>query len=161
DKGRIGLDIFRGDPRVVFAVVEAGGRDGGVYRSSDGGDTWEAMTSLNPRPMYFSKIRGDPADRNHVYLLGSNPGFYSFSDGGRRAVATAVPRADGRSATCSVPSIRKITPCGSIRAIRITSSWAETAASRSPGIADRPGCSATTCRSASSTRSAPTCRTRT
>ncbi|HJZ78374.1 MAG TPA: hypothetical protein VKE51_41890 [Vicinamibacterales bacterium] len=83
DKGRIGLDIFRGDPRVVFAVVEAGGRDGGVYRSSDGGDTWEAMTSLNPRPMYFSQIRVDPADRNHVYLLGSNRGFYSSDDGGR------------------------------------------------------------------------------
>src|SRR6476646_11238456 len=34
DKGRIGLDIFRGDPRFVFAVVEAAGRDAGVYRSA-------------------------------------------------------------------------------------------------------------------------------
>ena len=29
DKGRIGLDIFHADPRVIFAVVEAAGRDSG------------------------------------------------------------------------------------------------------------------------------------
>src|SRR6185503_15104382 len=49
DKGRIGLDIFRADPRVVYAVVEASGRDSGVYRSADGGDTWDAWSSLKLR----------------------------------------------------------------------------------------------------------------
>ena len=83
DKGRIGLDIFRADPRVVFAVVEAAGRESGVYRSGDGGDTWELVSALNPRPMYFSQIRTDPRDRNRVYLLGSNRGFYISDDGGR------------------------------------------------------------------------------
>ena len=51
DKGRIGLDIFRGDPRLIFAVVEASGRDSGVYRSAESGDTWQEWSSLNPRPM--------------------------------------------------------------------------------------------------------------
>jgi photosystem II stability/assembly factor-like uncharacterized protein len=83
DKGRIGLDIFKGDPRVVFAVVEAAGRDSGVYRSADGGDTWQEWSSLNPRPMYYSQIRADPRDRSRVYLLGSNRGFYVSDDGGR------------------------------------------------------------------------------
>jgi photosystem II stability/assembly factor-like uncharacterized protein len=83
DKGRIGLDIFRGDPRVVLAVVEAASRDSGVYRSVDGGETWTAWSSLNPRPMYFSQIRIDPKDRNRVYLLGSNRGFYVSDDAGR------------------------------------------------------------------------------
>src|SRR4051794_40188964 len=83
DKGRIGLDIFRGDSRLIFAIVEAPGRDSGVYRSADGGDTWEAWSSLNPRPMYYSQIRTDPRDRNRVYLLGSNRGFYISDDGGR------------------------------------------------------------------------------
>jgi photosystem II stability/assembly factor-like uncharacterized protein len=83
DKGRIGLDVFRGDSRVVFAIVEAAGRDSGVYRSADRGDTWEQFSTLNPRPMYYSQIRLDPKDRNRVYLLGSNRGFYVSDDGGR------------------------------------------------------------------------------
>jgi photosystem II stability/assembly factor-like uncharacterized protein len=83
DKGRIGLDVFKGDGHVVYAAVEAAGRDNGVYRTTDGGDTWEQLGSLNPRPMYFSQIRIDPKDRNRVYLLGSNRGFYVSDDGGR------------------------------------------------------------------------------
>jgi photosystem II stability/assembly factor-like uncharacterized protein len=83
DKGRIGLDIFRGNPRIVLAVVEAAGRDSGVYRSVDAGDTWEPWSTFNPRPMYYSQIRADPKDRNRVYLLGSNRGFYVSDDGGK------------------------------------------------------------------------------
>jgi photosystem II stability/assembly factor-like uncharacterized protein len=83
DKGRIGLDIFHADPRVIFAVVEAAGRDSGVYRSADRGDTWQAWSTLNPRPMYYSQIRTDPRDTTRVYLLGSNRGFYISNDGGK------------------------------------------------------------------------------
>jgi len=83
DKGRIGLDIFRGDSRIVYAVVEAAGRESGVYRSADSGDHWDLWSTLNPRPMYYSQIRVDPKDRNRIYLLGSNRGFYVSDDGGR------------------------------------------------------------------------------
>ena len=83
DVGRIGLETSPVDSGVLYAVVEAGGRDGGVYRSTDGGNTWEHMSPLNPRPMYFSQIRLDPKDRNRVYLLGSNRGFYISDDSGR------------------------------------------------------------------------------
>jgi len=37
DKGRIGLDVFRADSHIIYAVVEAAGRESGVYRSGDGG----------------------------------------------------------------------------------------------------------------------------
>ena len=83
DKGRIGLDLFQRDGRVVYAVVEAAGRETGVYRSLNRGETWEQVSALNPRPMYFSQIRVDPKDRNRVYLLGSNRGFYVSDDGGK------------------------------------------------------------------------------
>ncbi|HEY6213607.1 MAG TPA: hypothetical protein VIW45_15045 [Vicinamibacterales bacterium] len=83
DKGRIGLDLFRGDSRIVYAVVEAAGRESGVYRSINRGESWEQLSTLNPRPIYYSQIRVDPKDRDRVYLLGSNRGFYASDDGGR------------------------------------------------------------------------------
>jgi photosystem II stability/assembly factor-like uncharacterized protein len=83
DKGRIGLDLFRGDGRIVYAAIEAVGRENGIYRSVNRGDTWEQISNVNPRPMYFSQIRLDPKDRNRVYLLGSNRGFYVSDDGGK------------------------------------------------------------------------------
>lgn len=53
---------------------------GGVYRSADGGESWARINSVNPRPMYFSKIRVDPSDSNFVYVLGIS--LYSSKDGG-------------------------------------------------------------------------------
>jgi photosystem II stability/assembly factor-like uncharacterized protein len=43
---------------------------GGVYRSDDGGDSWQRVNSLNPRPFYFSTIRVDPSNDQNVYVLG-------------------------------------------------------------------------------------------
>src|SRR5262249_54050687 len=43
---------------------------GGLYKSTDGGETWARVNSLNPRPMYFSQVRVDPSDENFIYVLG-------------------------------------------------------------------------------------------
>ncbi len=56
---------------------------GGVFRSMDSGETWQHMTGLNPRPMYYSRIYVDPKDVNHVYMMGSNRGVYISDDGAR------------------------------------------------------------------------------
>ncbi len=93
DKGRIGLDIFPADPKVVFATVEA--KDGGVFRSLNAGETWEAVAKTNVRPSYYSQIRVDPKDRNRVYTLGSNRGFYVSNDGGKTFVDTGVTGVHG------------------------------------------------------------------
>ncbi|UCD76180.1 MAG: PDZ domain-containing protein, partial [Phycisphaerales bacterium] len=53
---------------------------GGLFRSDDGGVTWKRINSVNPRPMYFSKIRVDPSDNNHIYVLGVS--LYRSKDGG-------------------------------------------------------------------------------
>ncbi|MCW5936962.1 MAG: hypothetical protein KIT11_06630 [Fimbriimonadaceae bacterium] len=79
--GRIGLDVFPGDSRILVAVVEAteGGansirddrmRGGGVFRSEDGGETWARFSVRSPRAFYFSKVRFDPKDSQRVYMLG-------------------------------------------------------------------------------------------
>ena len=76
--GRIGLDIHRDDPRIVYALVQA--RDGGTFRSEDRGEHWTRVNELNPRPMYYSHIRVDPRDARRVYVLGAP--FYASNDGG-------------------------------------------------------------------------------
>lgn len=82
DKGRIALAIFAGDPRIVYATVEAHAPDQGIYATTDGGATWAKTSSLNTRPNYFSQIRIDPSDEHRVYTLGSNRGFYISNDAG-------------------------------------------------------------------------------
>jgi Sortilin, neurotensin receptor 3, len=67
---------------VVYATIEAHGADNGIYRSLDAGATWTKTSSLNTRPNYYSEIRIDPRNRERVYTLGSNRGFYYSDDGG-------------------------------------------------------------------------------
>ena len=102
DMGRIGLDIYRRDGNMVFALVEAdargpgqgfggGGGDDrqtGVYRSTDRGETWEHLSTTNNRPMYYSQIRVDPNDPERIYLGGAS--LYRSSDGGRNFTPDAA-----------------------------------------------------------------------
>lgn len=80
---------------------------GGVYRSDDGGTNWRRINSINPRPMYFSCIRVDPSDTNHIVVAGislhrSKDGGETFtSDGHGREVhvdhhALWIDPSDGR-----------------------------------------------------------------
>ena len=93
--GRIGLDVSRSNPSVVYALIEvaadgsrsAGDPEGadaersGVWRSSDRGRSWEFRSNENNRPMYYSLIRVDPNDEDVVYTGGSN--LSRSEDGGR------------------------------------------------------------------------------
>ena len=88
--GRIGLAIWRKDPRVLYATVEHR-EGGGTFRSDDGGDTWRKMSAVNPRPMYYSKIHIDPIDDRRIYILGSS--IFISEDGGRTFADPATGRA--------------------------------------------------------------------
>ena len=58
-----------------------GDQTGGVYRSSDGGQSWARVNSLNPRPFYYSQIQVDPVDPNHVFVMGIQ--LHYSSDAGK------------------------------------------------------------------------------
>jgi photosystem II stability/assembly factor-like uncharacterized protein len=55
---------------------------GGVYKSTDGGETWKRINSINPRPMYFSQIRIDPSDDRYLSVCGVS--LAVSRDGGNR-----------------------------------------------------------------------------
>ncbi len=54
---------------------------GGIYRSDNGGDSWTRVNSLNPRPMYYSRVYVDPSDGNYIYVLGTQ--LHKSSDRGK------------------------------------------------------------------------------
>ena len=94
--GRIGLDVYRQNPKTVMAIVEAapGSEDlktagSGVYRSDDGGATWTYLNRYNNRPFYYSQIRINPSDDNLVYLLTTS--FQWSTDGGKTFSLARAP----------------------------------------------------------------------
>lgn len=92
--GRIGISVYRKDPRILIVSIEQGfrynastaytERRGGIYRSNDSGKTWRFMSNWNPRPMYASQPLIDPQDDRRVYMMNS----YSFSDNGGESFTT-------------------------------------------------------------------------
>ena len=112
DTGRIGLDVYRKDPRIVMAIVEHGFQCGagrgrgrgaaedptcadmarpgsGVYRSEDGGASWKFLNRFNNRPFYYSQIRINPSDDQLVYVLATS--FEWSRDGGKTLTAAQAP----------------------------------------------------------------------
>ncbi|MGD9344341.1 MAG: hypothetical protein PVH84_00655 [Candidatus Aminicenantes bacterium] len=92
DLGRIGIDIYRRNPSIVYAIIEHKS-NGGVYRSEDKGSTWERMSRTNPRPMYYSQIRIDPNNDRRIWVLGAS--MYVSDDGGKNFRTDYVTRVHG------------------------------------------------------------------
>jgi photosystem II stability/assembly factor-like uncharacterized protein len=103
DTGRIGLDLYRRNPRIVMAMVEHGFQPAqnspdyadmtklgsGIYRSEDGGESWRYVNRYNNRPFYYSQIRINPSDDQLVYFLTTS--FRWSRDGGRTITAAPPP----------------------------------------------------------------------
>lgn len=100
ETGKIGLAVYRQDPRIVMAIIEHGyqperqvdGRPNpdyadmsklgtGIYRSEDGGETWSYISRYNNRPFYYSHIYIDPSNDQNVYVLAGSANI--SEDGGR------------------------------------------------------------------------------
>jgi photosystem II stability/assembly factor-like uncharacterized protein len=58
-----------------------GNETGGVYRSTDGGESWTRVNSLVERPFYFTVVRIDPQNEKTIYVLGIQ--LYRSTDGGK------------------------------------------------------------------------------
>jgi photosystem II stability/assembly factor-like uncharacterized protein len=89
--GRIGIDIYRSNPNIVYAIME--NAKGGVFRSEDRGEHWRKMSDLDSRPMYYSQIRVDPNNDQRIWQLAAP--MYVSDDGGKTWATNVVTRIHG------------------------------------------------------------------
>ncbi len=92
--GRIEVAIAPSKPDVVYAVIE--GVRSALYRSEDGGQTWEERDRSNSmvwRPFYFSRLVIDPTNPDRIY----KPSFrlIASEDGGKSFATIAEAVGDG------------------------------------------------------------------
>jgi photosystem II stability/assembly factor-like uncharacterized protein len=85
--GRIAVTVAPSNSNIVYAFIEAAPPKNALYRSADGGKTWEMRDRSQAmiwRPFYFANLIVDPKDENRIYkpdgpLIVSSDGGQSFS----------------------------------------------------------------------------------
>jgi photosystem II stability/assembly factor-like uncharacterized protein len=85
--GRVAVTVAPSKPNVVYALIEADPPKNGLYRSDDGGKTWQARDrsqNMVWRPFYFANLIVDPKNEDKIYkpdltLIASSDGGKSFS----------------------------------------------------------------------------------
>ena len=101
--GKIGLAVHARNPNIVMAIVEHGYQPNqrtepeahkdmtklgtGIYRTEDGGRSWQYVNRYNNRPFYYSHIWMNPSDDKLVYVLA---GSAFISEDGGRSLKTAM-----------------------------------------------------------------------
>jgi len=91
--GIMGITVSPLNSNRLWAIVE--NLNGGVYRSEDGGLTWEKTNedrSLRQRAWYYTRIYADTQDENTVYVL--NVSYHKSTDGGKTFKSSNAPHGD-------------------------------------------------------------------
>ena len=82
--GRVAVAVAPSKPNVVYAFIEAVPPANALYRSDDGGKTWEKRDrsqNMIWRAFYFANLIVDPKDENKIYKPGG--GLIASDDGGK------------------------------------------------------------------------------
>ncbi len=81
DLGRIGLAAAPSEPNVVYAIIEAADRKGGIFRTSDFGATWEKRNDFDQQAQYYAHLVVDPKNADRIYVM--NVYVQVSDDGGK------------------------------------------------------------------------------
>ncbi|MBT8265530.1 MAG: glycosyl hydrolase [Bacteroidia bacterium] len=92
--GIIGVTVSPVNNQRVWAIVENKDK-GGLYRSEDGGETWNQVNSerkLRQRAWYYTRVYADTKDVDKVYVL--NVRYHRSTDGGKTFSTYNAPHGD-------------------------------------------------------------------
>ncbi|MFC1564718.1 T9SS type A sorting domain-containing protein [candidate division KSB1 bacterium] len=76
------LEIYKADPRVIFANIYDQSGYMGLYRSDDSGDSWTFVSDFsmgNIIGLYAHYVRVNPADKNKIFRTNQ---YYGYSEDG-------------------------------------------------------------------------------
>ena len=91
--GIVGVAVAPSNTEKIYTILE--NKDGGLYVSEDGGETWTLRSSDNnirQRAWYYTKVYVDPQNENKVYC--PNVNFMVSIDGGRTFKDIDTPHGD-------------------------------------------------------------------
>jgi photosystem II stability/assembly factor-like uncharacterized protein len=81
DLGRIGLAMAPANPDIVYAIIEATDKKGGIFRSIDLGATWERRNEFDQQAQYYAHVVVDPKNPDRIYVM--NVHIMVSDDGGK------------------------------------------------------------------------------
>nr|WP_321229500.1 glycosyl hydrolase [uncultured Psychroserpens sp.] len=92
--GIMGVTVSPVNNQRVWAIIENKDK-GGLYRSDDGGETWNQVNSerkLRQRAWYYTRLYADTKDADVVYVL--NVRYHKSTDGGKSFDTYNAPHGD-------------------------------------------------------------------
>lgn len=93
--GKIGIAASPAKSGRVWALIEAGDNQGGMYRSDDYGETWQFVAQndqLISRAWYYMHLTADPQDADTIYV--NNLSLWKSTDGGATYTEIGTPHGD-------------------------------------------------------------------
>ena len=69
DMGRIGLAVSPADPNWIYAIVEGRNDKGGVYLSTNKGESWAKQGGFSTSGNYYQEIFCDPLNKRKVFAM--------------------------------------------------------------------------------------------
>ncbi|MBI1305586.1 MAG: glycosyl hydrolase [Bacteroidetes bacterium] len=92
--GKITISASMAQRDLVYAMIEHS-TQGGLYKSTDGGDSWQLVNSsadIRQRAWYFFRVYADTKNADVVYVM--NVRFEKSTDGGRSFHPVNTPHVD-------------------------------------------------------------------